>query len=263
MLEYIKSTFLDEGIDRIGLISIDECDIINERILPEWAKSVIMFAIPYRSVLDKPEDGFSEYARIYDYHKFASSLYERIINKLSAGTNCKFQGFCDHSPINEKLAIAKCGLGVIGRNSLFIDDVYGSFVFIGSLITDAEFKTEVFEIKSCDNCGLCIAACPNSAIAEKGIERQKCLSAISQKKNKTEEEKALLNKHKIAWGCDICQLACPHNIKAKISPIPYFSETRIKHIDRELISSMTDEEFKKYAFSYKGRDIVINNIDLI
>ena len=263
MLELIKSVFLEEGIDRIGFVRIVDCDIINQRILPQWAKSVVMFAIPYRSVLEQPEDGFSEYARVYDYHKYASSLYERIINKLSIVTNLNFQGFCDHSPINEKTAIAKCGLGVIGKNSLYIDDIYGSFVFIGSLFTDAEFETQIFEIKSCENCGLCIKSCPNSAIADRGIDRQKCLSAISQKKKKTDEEKSLLNKYKIAWGCDICQLVCPHNIKAKISPIPYFSETRIKHIDRELISSMTDEEFKKYAFSYKGRDIVINNIDLI
>lgn len=263
MLELIKSTFLHEGIDRIGFIKIEDCDIINERILPQWAKSVIMFAIPYRSVIDRSNDGFSEYARIYDYHKFASSLYKRIINKLSVSTNYNFQGFCDHSPINEKIAFAKCGLGVIGRNSLFIDDVYGSFVFIGSLVTDAEFGAQIFEIKSCDNCGLCIKACPNSAMTAKGIDKQKCLSAISQKKKKTDEEKSLLNKYKIAWGCDICQLVCPHNINAKISPIPYFSETRIEFIDKNLISSMTDEEFEKYAFSYKGRDIVMNNIDLI
>ncbi len=263
MLELIRSAFLDEGIDRIGFIKIEDCDIINQRILPQWAKSVIVFAIPYRSVLDKPSDGFSEYARVYDYHQFASSLYERVIHRLTEETKFNFQGFCDHSPINEKIAIAKCGLGIIGRNSLFIDDIYGSFVFIGSLVTDAEFDTDTFEIKSCENCGLCIKTCPNSAITENGIDRQKCLSAISQKKKKTDEEKTLLNKYKIAWGCDICQLACPHNIKAKISPIPYFSETRIQFIDKKLILLMTDEEFNKYAFSYKGRDIVLNNIDLI
>lgn len=263
MLEYIKLILAEEGITRVGMLDIKECDIINARLLPEWAKSVIMFCIPYRSEIVPSNDGFSEYARIYDYHKFSSSLYERTISKMENVTGKRFEGFCDHSPINEKLAVAKCGLGVIGRNSLFIDDVFGSFVFLGSIITDAESECIAQEIKLCRNCGLCIAHCPNSAMLDNGIDRTKCLSAISQKKNKTDEEKQLLKKHNIAWGCDICQLVCPYNKKAKISPIPYFKETRISHIVKDFIQTLTDEEFNKYAFSYRGRKVVLENAENI
>ena len=174
-----------------------------------------------------------------------------------------FYGFCDHSPINEKLAAAKCGLGVIGRNSLFIDEVYGSFVFLGSILTNSINNTNVSKIKNCLNCGKCATACPNNAINEHGIDRTKCLSAISQKKNKTDDEKELLKTNNIVWGCDICQNVCPHNIYAKISPIPYFETTRIAFIDKYFIEDVSDEEFNKYAFSYKGRKIVLDNIDFI
>ncbi len=263
MLSQIKDILADEGITHIGMIDIKECDIINERILPKEAKSVIMFTIPYRSTIDLSRDGFSEYSRIYDYHKYSSALFERTVEKLSRKTGHFFKGFCDHSPINEKLAAAKCGLGIIGRNSLFIDNVYGSFVFLATIVTDIESESEAQEIRLCENCGLCIKACPNSAILDHGIDRYKCLSGVSQKKKKTDEEKALLKEHNIVWGCDICQLVCPHNTSAEISPIPYFSETRIGHIDKNFILSLTDEQFEKYAFSYKGRQIVLDNIDFI
>lgn len=263
MFETIKEIFKKESITRTGIIPITECDVINKRILPENAKSVIVFLIPYRSTEKIPNDGFSEYARIYDYHKYAASLYERIISTLTEKTGYKFYGFCDHSPINEKLAAAKCGLGVIGRNSLFIDKEYGSFVFIGSLITNADRNTKIYPVEHCIDCGKCITACPSSAIRENGIDRYICLSGISQKKNKTDEEKAVLKKHNTVWGCDICQNVCPYNSKAKISPIPYFANTRIENIDKQFIESLTDEEFEKYAFSYKGRKIVLDNIDFI
>lgn len=261
MFEKIKAIFNEENIERIGFIRIEDCDIINRRILPDFAKSAVIFCIPYRSTVEFSDDGFSEYSRIYDYHSFSKQLYDRIIPKLSAITNRKFCGFCDHSPINEKIAAVKSGLGFVGRNSLFIDDVYGSFVFLGSLICDIEFDVKPAEIRTCSNCGICIEKCPNSAVVEQGIDRYKCLSGISQKKRKTPEEVALLKEHNIVWGCDICQIVCPHNINAKISPIPYFAETRIKHIDKDFILSLSDEEFSKYAFAYKGRIIVINNIE--
>ncbi len=261
MLKSITKILEENNILRIGIIDINECEIINQRILPQWAKSAIIFCIPYRTNKVPSDDGFSEYARIYDYHNFSQNLYQTITNQLADNIKFQFIGFCDHSPINEKLAAAKCGLGFIGRNSLFIDNIYGSFVFLGSIITDFVCNTTTHEIKTCNNCGICINRCPNQAIIERGIDREKCLSAISQKKRKSCEEYELLKKHNIKWGCDICQNVCPHNINAKIEPLPYFKETRIARINKEFIVSLSEDEFKKYAFSYKGRQIVLNNIE--
>lgn len=263
MFNKVKQILNNEGITNVGMLPLEECDIINHRILPADAKSVILFSIPYRSVTEIPNDGFSEYSRIYDYHKFCSRLYERTIELMNSATGYSFYGFCDHSPVNEKLAIAKCGLGVIGRNSLYIDNEYGSFVFIGSIITNATCNFAATDICSCINCGKCIEACPNGAIIDLGIDRYKCLSGISQKKNKSDEEKLLLKNNNIVWGCDICQNVCPHNQTAKISPIQYFKNTRIKNINKEFVENLSESEFNKYAFSYKGKKIVLDNIDFI
>ncbi len=257
MFEYIKSFLLAEGIDRVGIVPLNECEIINERILPKDVNCAIIFCIPYRTSKKTSDDGFSEYARIYDYHKFSSSLYNKLSNAFPDA-----HGFCDHSPINEKLAAAKCGLGVIGRNSLFIDSVYGSYVFLGSILISEKIEYRHSDILKCIDCGKCIDACPNNAISEIGIIRSLCLSAISQKKNKTYEEKDILKEHHIAWGCDICQTVCPYNDK-ELSPVPYFKASRVEHIDIDFINSLSDDEFLKYAFSYKGRKIVIDNINLL
>ncbi len=261
MFDMIKKIFNENGIERIGFIDINDCEIINQRILPQWAKSVAVFCIPYRSAKDITKDGFSEYARVYDYHNYSKQLYEIVISQLNSQTENLFMGFCDHSPINEKLAAAKCGLGFIGKNSLFIDEIYGSFVFLGSLITNIECNVQTLDVKHCYGCGLCEAACPNNAIVEYGIDRNKCLSGISQKKKKSDEEKKLLKEHNIVWGCDICQNVCPYNETAIISPINYFKNTRVSKIDANFINQLSDEEFNKFAFAYKGRDIVVKNIN--
>lgn len=262
MFDILKAALHAEGITRIGILNIKECDVINERIMPSNAKSVVMFCIPYSSACDKATDGISEYARIYDYHRYCSELFGRIIPFMNHETSHEFYGFCDHSPINEKLAAAKCGLGVIGKNSLFIDDVFGSFVFLGTIISNISSDDHrATAIKNCIGCNKCVDACPTNAITERGILRETCLSHISQKKRKNEVERELLKSHNIVWGCDICQFVCPYNENATISPIPYFSNTRSANIDITFIDNLNEEEFNKYAFSYRGRAVIKENIE--
>lgn len=263
MLDRIKELFAAEGITQVGMIDIGECEVLMPRLMPDFAKSAILFSVPYRCSKAPGKDGFSEYSRTYDYHALFRSLYEKILPAMRSETGFSFEGFCDHSPINEKLAAAKCGLGIIGRNSLFIDLHYGSFVFLASLLTDAPCTLPPHEIRLCENCGKCAAACPGNAIGAHGIDCAKCLSAISQKKNKTEEEKKKLRELGMVWGCDICQNVCPHNIAAPISPLPYFRDSRIENITYEFVRDLSDEDFLRYPFSYKGRKIVLNNIQFI
>ena len=234
MFQRIADILAAESITHFGMTGIENCDIINERLLPEYAESVVMMSIPYRTSKEKGTDGFSEYCR-----------------------------FSDHSPINEKLAAAKCGIGVVGRNSLLIDKVYGSFIFLGTIVTDIPCHTPPHEIEFCNNCGLCARACPNGAVLSHGIDVERCLSGISQKKHRTDEENALLKKNGIAWGCDICQEVCPYNRAARLSEIPYFVNTRLDHITKEFVQDLTKEEFARYAFAYKGKKLVLDNIDLL
>ena len=102
-------------------------------------------------------------------------------------------------------------------------------------------------------------------MTESGMD---CLSAVTQKKGDlSEDEKAYIKKYGSAWGCDICQLVCPLVKKAidggAETPIEFFRENRIKNLTPEALSEMTDEEFKKRAFSWRGRATVERNLRLL
>ena len=184
-----------------------------------------------------------------------------MIPKLQiAYPNETFFGHADHSPIAEKDAAAKAGLGVIGCHSLLINDKYGSYVFIGSILTSIAIDCQSFPIHFCNQCHHCISRCPTQAISENGIDISICLSAVSQKKNLTENESELLKNNHIAWGCDICQSACPFNAKREYTPIPYFQTQRHGAFTATEIEQMDNTTFSQYAFSWRGKTRILNNL---
>jgi epoxyqueuosine reductase QueG len=254
--ENIKEIFDLESIEYFCFRPISEADIINSRLLPEGMKTAIVFLIPYRT--DKaPSEYLAHFATVKDYHGFAKELFERIIPKLNLiYPDNRFFGFADHSPINERKLALKGNLGDIGDNGLLINEKYGSFVFIGEILTDAFFEPFAYtEKKLCTHCNRCISACPKS------IANGKCISEILQQKRKSEADFDILRKTRTIWGCDICQNVCPVNESAELSPVGYFYKDKIMHpLD---IIKMNNETFSKYPFSYRGRKTIEENIENI
>ena len=117
----------------------------NKGLIPENSRSVILVLIPY-NVGDFPKRNISKYAVSADYHLIARELLGGIcesLKELFPGE--KFQFFADNSPINEVDSALKANLGVLGKNGLLINKDFGSYVFIGEIVTTAEilpYKTE-------------------------------------------------------------------------------------------------------------------------
>ncbi len=237
--------------------------------------TVILFAIQYvmTSDVSDPRRNLSLYAVPRDYHGFIKELENTLIPSLQKTyPNHTFAIFADHSPILEVDAAARAGLGVIGMNGLLLTPEYGSFVFIGDIVTDADYSVvtgadvPLFPEHPpvCEKCGLCLKACPTGC---KEGHRTDCLSALTQKKGilNAYEKEALL-KGGLVWGCDACQLACPHNRSViqsrKDTPVPYFRENRLIRVDADTIASMTDTAFSEYAFAWRGRAVIHRNIAL-
>ena len=264
--QFIRAALAAEGITECGFLPRSHFRILNERLMQRCGdvQSAVMFLIPYRCAT-LPRDGLniSLYARVKDYHTYFSALAGRLTEVLTGRfPGERFYGFCDHSPIDEKAAAAQCGLGILGRNSLLINRTYGSFVFIGSLLTSMVLCGEESDRTTafCCGCGRCKRSCPVSAITGTGIDRARCLSAITQKKHKTPEEEALLRKTGAVWGCDICQLVCPMNAAAAYTEIPFFKNSFADMLSAASIEAMSDEEFALYAFSWRGRNVITENI---
>lgn len=264
----IKELLERQSIDLFAPIRLSDCKITKKYLLDKAgissdAGSAIMIAVPY-FVKDNTAGNISEYAKSQDYHLFFASLFGELLPCLREDfPQYRFEGFVDHSPIDEINAAARAGLGLIGANGLLITEKYSSFVFIGEIITDAQIECGVREVSLCEGCRLCLNACPV------GCDKVGCLSATTQKKGElTEDEKELILSCGSAWGCDICQKICPHTKNAIesgsiYSKIPFFNENRIPHLTYSTIEGMSDEEFAKRAYSWRGRSVLLRNLKLL
>jgi epoxyqueuosine reductase len=266
--EKISELLRERQIDLFAPIGLSDCKITKKYLLEKADISpdggtAIMIAVPY-AVNDGIDGNISEYAKSRDYHLFFASLFGELLPIIRREfPEYRFEGFTDHSPIDEINAAAIAGLGIIGANGLLITKKYSSFVFIGEIVTSAEIKYEKHEVKLCENCGLCLNACPV------GCDKQLCLSALTQKKGELSADEAeLILTHRSAWGCDICQKICPYTKKAVesgeiYSCIPFFKQKRIPYLTYDLINEMSENEFKERAYSWRGKPTLLRNLSLL
>ena len=265
-MEKLIQIMTECGAGTAAAIKYDDCDIINQRLadkIPFAAKSVFIGTIPYYTHFCDESKTVSSYALAYDYHTYIKNLGESIIKEAKQYyPNANFMCFGDHSPINEKIAAAKAGLGIIGEHSLLITPNYSSFVFLFEIITDIECDAIAQEVKYCEKCGKCQAACP-SDISDKKI----CLSALTQKKGVlTNDEVFLIKKSSCAWGCDICQEVCPHTISAKKRGTIYtnnswFNSNVLNRPSEETVAHISD--FNSRAYSWRGSTTILRNLNII
>lgn len=260
----------EEKIEYAAALPYEACQILRpyltERLAPFVPRTVVLFLVPYYA---GPAENLSCYASAKDYHGYMKGLFARICPRLQEECGYAFHGFADHSPINERHAAAAAGLGLLGQNGLLIHPRYGSFVFIGELLTDAPPEAlgalAPGAPRTCMGCGGCRRACPTGCLCGTG---EGCLSAITQKKGElTEREKEHLLSGGSVWGCDRCQEVCPHNAPAmreeNYTPIAYFREERIMRLTEERLAAMSEEEFACRAFSFRGRAPLLRNLHLL
>ncbi len=253
----------ENGISEFAFLPFEDASKANERLWEKCSgkmKTCIITLFPYRTDYTvKDKYVFSAYARTHDYHKRCEQFFNAVIPRLRNELRHEFEGYADHSPIGEKSAAAMCGLGVIGRNTLLINKKYGSYIFIASILTDMVLESHPSKPTYCIDCGRCMQACPGGAISRDGYEFKKCLSYISQKKTKTEDEWDALRKNNVIWGCDICQDVCPLNTGKALSKDGYFADHVLDNVTEELIAGMQDEIFQEYPFSWRKKEVIMQN----
>ncbi|MCP9495251.1 MAG: tRNA epoxyqueuosine(34) reductase QueG [Pyrinomonadaceae bacterium MAG19_C2-C3] len=183
------------------------------------ARSVIVVALNYFTAHEHEESPahgkLSRYAWGDDYHDVVGEKLRALLAWMSdnfagaAGKAC-----CDIQPMMDKAWAVRAGLGWIGKHSNVITRDYGSWVFLGELITNLELEYDTqIESDHCGSCRLCIEACPTDAIiADRIVDARKCISY------QTIESRAATLPDDIAhaqngwlYGCDICQDVCPWN----------------------------------------------------
>ncbi len=268
MLKRIRELLSSYGIDLAAPAALSDCTVTRPYLLERAGiktGTAVVMAVPYyTTVCDDPARNISVYAVSRDYHLFFARLFDEILPVLRREfPDNRFAGFADHSPIAEAEAAVLAGLGMFGRNHLFLTRAYSSFVFLGEIVTDAILPTEKAPVSVCTDCGACRAACPV------GLDVQNCVSALTQKKGALDDaEKAALRAHGLAWGCDRCQENCAVTKAAKkagtlYTNIPFFKEDAIPHLTAAAVLAMSDEEFGARAYAWRGRDVILRNLALL
>ena len=227
--------------------------------IPQDAKSVIVYLFPYWLGEEFYENSnISKYSVPADYHLIAGEYLKKIAEVFKKDyPHNKFECFCDNSPLNEVRAAILCGLGVKGRNGLLINEKYGSFCFVGEIVTDLKIKYDCSVKKDCLECGACEKACPAKAISEKGVDRNLCLSNVTQRKGElSEEEVSLIKKTKCIWGCDVCQNVCPMNKNIPGTPIKEFSDSAVSVYEK-------GASLDGRAYNWRGRKVIERNLEYI
>ncbi len=244
------------GIEQIGVCAFDtkKRPLLSCRAmarLPMDARSVIVCVFPY-AFADDTKRQISRYACVPDYHTAAGAVLGAFCEELKAVfPDDRFEPFMDNSPLREVDHAVAAGLGVKGDNGLFISDEFGSFVFLGCVVTTLSLPAKE-EWRECLHCGACATACHGGCLPSH--QRDTCVSALTQKKGAlTTEEETLIRKSGSRWGCDACQECCPMNAGKRVSPHRCFDRY-------ETALSLNELDGKAYA--WRGRAVLERNAAL-
>ncbi|GKX67739.1 tRNA epoxyqueuosine(34) reductase QueG [Inconstantimicrobium mannanitabidum] len=243
---------------------------IDTRINPmhymEEGKTIICIAFPYHHNEEYIDNGFSVYTRGTDYHRVVNNYLNKICAYIQEQGG-KAIPLVDSNTLPERYIAALCGVGFIGKNNMLINKRYGSYVFLGEIITDLELVDEKEEkhFKAFDGCGeceLCYNACPTKAINKNRKNPNICLSYITQKKDIDEKWFKILGGR--IFGCDSCQKACLYNQNKEYSNIEEFKQLEfMKNIDEDKMISLNNAEFnstiKHTSCGWRGKNTIIRN----
>ena len=229
-------------------------------------RNVLVAAFPYYAG-ERPGN-LSLYARGRDYHQVVTGRLNTICDILRENyKNGVFLPAADNSPLPERQAAWRCGIGLRGKNGLVILPPYGSYVFLGTILTDVEVDLSPRTPSAhCVGCGKCLTACPGGALGEAGVDLDRCLSELTQRKGElTAEQGALLKNHSLIWGCDTCQRVCPYNAAPALSPLPEFREGLVDTLEGADLEGLTNRTFReKYgdrAFAWRGPAPLRRNLE--
>jgi epoxyqueuosine reductase len=182
-------------------------------------RSVIMLGMNYGPDRDPLEilawrdrGAISVYAQNRDYHDVVKGKLKTIAGKLAARSGNDVKVFVDTAPVMEKPLAAAAGLGWQGKHTSLVSREFGSWLFLGSIFTTAEFEPDEPETDHCGSCHACLDICPTNAFPTPyRLDARRCISylTIELKEPIPREFRAAMGNR--IYGCDDCLAVCPWN----------------------------------------------------
>jgi epoxyqueuosine reductase len=282
--QQIKQRALEFGFHKVGIVKVEEKFLEEDASLDhslktwlaqnyhadmEWmtsskrqdirqllptVKSIICVALNYYTPQQRPEtEGYAKVSRYgwgRDYHRVLHKKLKQFATWLNAqGEAIQSRYYADTGPIQDKVWAERAGIGWIAKNSNVITREYGSWVFLGEVLTNIELESDRPHLPHCGTCTRCIDACPTDAIAQPFVvDANRCI-AYHTIENRAEQLPSAIASHLQGWvaGCDICQDVCPWNQRfaqetdvTEFQPYPWNVAPRL-----EELADLSDEEWHR------------------
>lgn len=301
LTEQIKSKAIEAGFHKVGIAKAEELTVeaehlkewlnrgnhasmqwmgknfekrIDPRKIVPYAQSVISVALNYYTpAKHEPNAGegkISRYAWGDDYHihftKRIQTLFDRI-KQLAPESDGRY--YVDTGPVMDKVWAGRAGIGWQGKHTNLITKEYGSWVFLGEIITTLKLEYDSPMEDFCGTCTACIDACPTDALNDPYVvDSNKCISylTIEHRGNIAES----LGKEFDQWiyGCDICQDVCPWNkFQLDSENTEFMPRTWNKNPKLDELKNISQEEFahrfKNSPIKRTKRDGIIRNATVV
>ncbi|WP_421536090.1 tRNA epoxyqueuosine(34) reductase QueG [Priestia sp. D3YE.R1] len=296
--EEIISYSKEIGIDKIGFASASMFGELKNRLLAQQelgyasgfeepdiekrvdptlvvpkARSIISIALAYPSKLkDAPKSTKEDRRGIFcraswgqDYH---TVLRDRL-QKLEAFIKEKvpaaiLQSMVDTGELSDRAVAERAGIGWSGKNCAIITPEFGSYVYLGEMITDIPFPPDKPIEDGCGTCNKCVDVCPTGALVTGGqLNSQRCIAFLTQTKGFLAEQFRSKLGNRL-YGCDTCQTVCPENkgkdfhFHPEMEPDPELAKPKLKPL-----LTMSNREFKEkfghVSGSWRGKKPIQRN----
>jgi epoxyqueuosine reductase len=191
------------------------------KLMPD-ARSLVMLGLNYGpkadplAALGRPDVGaISIYARHRDYHDVIKGKLKQLAAFVVAAARpekADVKVFVDTAPLMEKPLAARAGLGWQGKHTNLVSREFGSWLFLGAILTNLELPPDAPEPDHCGQCRACLDACPTGALpAPYQLDARRCISYLT-----IEHEGPIPREFRSAignriYGCDDCLAVCPWN----------------------------------------------------
>lgn len=283
LIEYAKSI----GVDKIGFTHASPFHELKNRLkrqqqlgyqsgfeesdvekrteplkLLEEAESIISIALAYPSKMENAPIGkkgerrgiFARASWGIDYHIAVRERLQLIEQWLVERVpNVRTKSMVDTGELVDRAVAERAGIGWSGKNCSIITPEFGSYVYLGEILTNIPFVPDTPIENECGDCRLCLDVCPTGALVEAGqLNSQRCVAYLTQTKDFLPDEFRAKIGNRI-YGCDTCQTVCPKNkgkinwIHNEFTPDPDLAKPLLQPI-----LNISNKEFKTKFGSMSG-----------
>jgi epoxyqueuosine reductase len=244
----------------------------DPRALWPEARSIVSLGMNYGPASDplaqlemRDRGAISVYAKGRDYHTELKKRLKQLARWMTETCGGEVKVFTDTAPLMEKPVAMRAGVGWIGKHTNLVSRRFGSWLFLGEVLTTLPLPPDAPETDHCGSCDRCIRACPTGALPEPyRIDPNRCISYLTIEQKGTIDAAlgaAMANR---VYGCDDCVAVCPWNKYATptaheaFAPRPGLNAPRLLDLV-ELDDAGFRALFAGSAIKRTGRDRFVRN----